>query len=96
MGAVDAFDLLPDPPMAPKKVRLPLTGDWDADLVKKLRDHLHLTQGQFAERLGSRQQTVSEWECGKYKPRGMSRTILDAVAKESDFDGGSDGGSDGG
>lgn len=81
---MEAFDAVA---VAPPKVRLPLTGEWDADRVRALREHLHLTQNQFAERLGCRQQTVSEWECGKYAPRGMSRTALDAAAKDSEFDG---------
>lgn len=81
---MDAYDAIAT---APARVRLPLVGDWDGERVKALREHLNLTQVQFSEKLGSRQQTVSEWECGKYKPRGMSRTMLDRIAQESDFEG---------
>lgn len=36
-----------------------------AEEIRELRTRLDLTQGQFAERLGISQQTVSDWEKGK-------------------------------
>ena len=33
--------------------------------IRQVRTRLDLTQGQFAERLGVSQQTVSDWEKGK-------------------------------
>jgi len=45
---------------------------WDAESVRGLRRHLALTQEQLADELGVRQQTVSEWETGAYRPRGAS------------------------
>lgn len=56
---------------------------WDADAVKQLRTHLGLSQRQLAERLGIRQQTVSEWETGLYLPRGASVTLLRMVSEEA-------------
>ncbi len=58
---------------------------WDAERVQRLRAHLRETQGQFAVRLGTRQQTVSEWERGASRPRGMSRRLLQLVAEEAGF-----------
>ena len=44
-----------------------------------------LTQAEMAERLGTRQQTISEWEQDMYRPRGASATLLSIVADGSGF-----------
>lgn len=54
--------------MKPKK--------WDAASIKKARNTMNLTQVELAERLGCRQQTVSEWELGKYLPKNAYRKLL--------------------
>ena len=59
--------------------------DWDAGSVHSLREHIGITQQQMAERLGVRQQTISEWENEAYKPRGASITLLRMVAEDSGF-----------
>ena len=59
--------------------------DWDKQRVRALRQHLDLTQAKLAEELGTRQQTISEWETGMYKPRGTSATLLTLVAERSGF-----------
>ncbi len=59
---------------------------WDAQRVRALRQFLRLTQDEFAQRLGTRQQNVSEWECGKHRPRGMSIITLEKLAAEAGFD----------
>ena len=58
---------------------------WDGRKVQALRQHLGLTQKEFSERLGTRQQTISEWETGMYQPRGASATLLSMVAEQSSF-----------
>lgn len=58
---------------------------WGCDDIKALRKHLGLTQREMAERLGTRQQTISEWEIGLYRPRGASSTLLSIVADQSGF-----------
>ena len=58
---------------------------WNKSSIYKLRKHLGMTQTQMAENLGTRQQTISEWEIGMYKPRGMSVTLLNMVAEKSNF-----------
>ncbi len=58
---------------------------WDAGHIRALRSHLGLTQSELAERLGTRQQTISEWEKGMYKPRGASATLLSIVAERAKF-----------
>ena len=58
---------------------------WDARRIHALRDHLALTQEQMAEELGTRQQTISEWETGQYRPRGASAKLLTLVAERAGF-----------
>jgi DNA-binding transcriptional regulator YiaG len=59
---------------------------WDAEQLKALRQHLGLTQQELAEELGTRQQTISEWETGRYQPRGSSATLLTLVAERAGFE----------
>ncbi|MEK9161890.1 MAG: hypothetical protein AAB261_01190 [Chloroflexota bacterium] len=59
--------------------------EWDADKVKALREFLELSQTEFAEELGTLQQTVSYWECGNHYPKGMSVKILNLVAEKAKF-----------
>ena len=70
----------------------PSTGDrdlrtdaWSPDAIRGLRDHLGDTQQAFAGRLGTRQQTVSEWERSSSRPRRMAQRLLHMVAEESGF-----------
>ena len=58
---------------------------WDAAAVRQLRQHLDLTQAQLAGELGVRQQTVSEWETGLYRPRGASERLLGIVADRGGY-----------
>ena len=58
---------------------------WDSQRIRALRHHLGLTQREMANRLGSRQQTISEWEIGLYKPRGASSTLLSIIAEQAKF-----------
>ncbi len=58
---------------------------WDAGGVKALRQHMGLTQEQMAQELGTRQQTISEWETGLYQPRGVSERFLTVIAERAGF-----------
>jgi DNA-binding transcriptional regulator YiaG len=58
---------------------------WNKEEIKALRQHLNLTQARLAEELGTRQQTISEWENGMYQPRGASATLLSIVAERTGF-----------
>ena len=58
---------------------------WDGKHIRSLRSHLGLTQRELAERLGTRQQTISEWEKGMYQPRGASSTLLSIVAERANY-----------
>ncbi|MFC1933091.1 helix-turn-helix domain-containing protein [Chloroflexota bacterium] len=59
---------------------------WDSEYILALRRHLGFTQREMADRLGTRQQTISEWEKGMYKPRGTSSTLLSIVAERAQFE----------
>ncbi len=59
--------------------------EWDGQRIRALRQHLGLTQSRLAKELGTRQQTISEWETGMYKPRGTSITLLTLIAERSGF-----------
>lgn len=59
--------------------------EWNAETVRALRQHMGLTQQELAERLNMRQQTISEWETGMYRPRGGSVALLNLVAERAGF-----------
>ena len=59
--------------------------EWNGETIRALREHLQLTQAQMAQELGTRQQTISEWEVGMYKPRGGMARLLTLVAERADF-----------
>ncbi|MBC7249450.1 MAG: helix-turn-helix transcriptional regulator [Anaerolineae bacterium] len=59
--------------------------EWDAESIKALRRHMGMTQKELSEELGTRQQTVSEWETGKYRPRGGMSRLLTLVAERVGF-----------
>ncbi|MEO1093982.1 MAG: helix-turn-helix transcriptional regulator [Cyanobacteria bacterium J06638_28] len=58
---------------------------WDQVAIKALRKHMKLTQAQFAEKLGVRRQTVSEWENGIYHPDRSTNRHLELVAITENF-----------
>jgi len=60
--------------------------EWDAERVRALRCHLGLTQQELAGELGTRQQTISEWETGMYRPRGPSARLLTIIAERAGFE----------
>jgi DNA-binding XRE family transcriptional regulator len=59
---------------------------WNGELIKGLRSHLGLNQAQLAEKLGVRQQTISEWEKGIYTPSLKTSKYLSLVAREVQFE----------
>ncbi|MEE9284602.1 MAG: helix-turn-helix domain-containing protein [Dehalococcoidia bacterium] len=63
---------------------------WDAGQVRALRRHLGLSQQGMAREMGTRQQTVSEWETDQYRPRGASARLLAIIAEQARFEYGAD------
>ncbi len=72
--------------MVKRRVRYTTKVVWNAETVKSLREFMGLTQQQFADELGVRQQTVSEWEVGKYTPRRSMAKYLSLVAERAGFE----------
>jgi DNA-binding transcriptional regulator YiaG len=68
--------------MPVKRVR---SDHWDSRRVRALRRYMGFTQQQLSDELGTRQQTVSEWETGAYQPRGASARLLTLVAERAGF-----------
>jgi DNA-binding transcriptional regulator YiaG len=62
------------------------TAAWDGARVRALRDRLGMTQQELAAELNMRQQTVSEWETGAYRPRGASARLLGMIAERAGFE----------
>jgi DNA-binding transcriptional regulator YiaG len=58
---------------------------WDSAGIRALRNQLGLTQQELADELGMRQQTISEWETGIYRPRGGTATLLSIIAERANF-----------
>jgi DNA-binding transcriptional regulator YiaG len=65
--------------------RMEGTFKWNAELIKAMRLHMGFTQAEFAEQLGVRQQTVSEWENGIYPPTRSRSKHLSLVAEQAGF-----------
>lgn len=53
---------------------------WPPGRIKQLREDMDLTQVEFAERIGVRQATISDWERGKAEPQPMAMQLLDRIA----------------
>jgi DNA-binding transcriptional regulator YiaG len=68
------------------KRQMAYSAQWDGKRIQALRRHLGLTQREMSDRLGTRQQTISEWETGMYRPRGASATLLSMVAEQAKFE----------
>lgn len=58
---------------------------WNGELIKALRRHMGLSQIEFAQELGVRQQTVSDWETSVYDPRRSTSKYLTMVAEKAGF-----------
>ena len=58
---------------------------WQEDAIRALRKHMNMTQSQFAEELGVRRQTISEWENGVYDPDRSTSRFLRLIAKQANF-----------
>ena len=73
----------------PQKYEVEIVDDnvvWNAELVKALRRHMGLTQVEFAQHLGVRQGTVSDWEKGRHEPIRSLRRYLSMVATQVQFE----------
>ena len=58
---------------------------WNSGMIRALRQHMGLSQGELADELGVRQQTISEWERGAYAPSRATSKHLGLVAERAGF-----------
>jgi DNA-binding transcriptional regulator YiaG len=71
----------------PKATHSAKSPKWNKVRIRALREHMNATQAQFADELGIRQQTVSEWEVGAYIPTRAMQKALDGIAEKAKFKG---------
>ncbi len=48
--------------------------------VRSIRNHVHMTQEQFAHYFGVNPRTIQEWEQKRRKPSSMARNFLKVIA----------------
>jgi len=53
----------------------------DANEIKKIREHAHVSQPVFARILNTSESTVQKWETGQKRPSGMALKLLHIVVK---------------
>jgi DNA-binding transcriptional regulator YiaG len=58
---------------------------WNSELIKALRLYMGLTQAEFAQTLGVRQATVSQWENSAYEPTLATSKYLTLIADQAGF-----------
>ena len=58
---------------------------WDGELVRAFRYFMGFSQAELADKLGVRQQTISEWETGAYRPKRSTSKFLTLIAEQADF-----------
>jgi putative transcriptional regulator len=56
----------------------------DAGYARRVRAQVHLTQAEFAARIGVPIETVRNWEQGKRQPRGPARALLKLLDQAPD------------
>ena len=75
------FPLVPVTAEAAAAVPVAVTAETaSTPAVRDLRRRAHLTQLEFAARLGVPVETIRNWEQGKRMPRGPARALLAVIA----------------
>ncbi len=49
--------------------------------IKRIREHVHVSQTVFARYLNTSESTVQKWETGQKRPSGMALKLLHVVEK---------------
>ncbi len=55
----------------------------NAQDIKRIREHVHVSQPVFARYLNTSESTVQKWETGQKRPSGMALKLLHIVEKHS-------------
>lgn len=53
----------------------------NAQDIKRIREHVHVSQPVFARYLNTSESTVQKWEAGQKRPSGMALRLLHLVQK---------------
>lgn len=60
---------------------LDLVAEINAQDIKRIREHVLVSQPVFARYLNTSESTVQKWETGQKKPSGMALRLLHIVKK---------------
>ena len=55
--------------------------EFNAQEIKRIREHAHVSQPVFARYLNTSESTVQKWETGQKRPSGMALRLLHVVEK---------------
>lgn len=55
--------------------------EFNAKDIKRIREHVHVSQPVFARYLNTSESTVQKWEAGQKRPSGMALRLLRVVEK---------------
>lgn len=55
--------------------------EFNARDIKRIREHVHVSQPVFARYLNTSESTVQKWEAGQKRPGGMALRLLRVVEK---------------
>jgi len=55
--------------------------EFNANEIKRIREHAHVSQPVFARYLNTSESTVQKWETGQKRPSGMALRLLHVVEK---------------
>jgi len=55
---------------------------YTAETIRRLREHLHLSQAVFAAYLNASLSTVQKWENGEKKPSGAALRLLSVIERK--------------
>jgi DNA-binding transcriptional regulator YiaG len=64
------------------RVLVPDPGEYSPRKIRKLREKLNITQGDFAELLGISRILVQSWEQGVREPSALARRMLDTISSD--------------
>ncbi len=60
---------------------LDVVPEFNAQDIKRIREHVHVSQPVFARYLNTSESTVQKWEAGQKRPSGMALRLLRVVEK---------------
>lgn len=60
---------------------LDILNEINAQDIKRIREHVHVSQPVFARYLNTSESTVQKWETGQKRPSGMALRLLHVVEK---------------